>query len=493
VSNQVGRKSRWIGITLGVALGTVLAMVLAGAVLVAPVHASAGAHAAVTPASGSTQQWAFGGNVSYSYSCTTPAACFGAANVTGFSSASLSIDYAITWAVIYTQTNVSSTQTTEEIQAGVSATASISISECYSANATPCQTLSASASLSGKEYGVGFTNVTSTGSVYLTPTSGSPGNVAADAILNAASSELYNFSGNYNINTPAEDSEPAMSESASFDFGGNESAGINFATPFGLVPLNPAPGDTWSSNASYSAHGGYTAGFSLSYSEDGQTFSNGSWAAGVVTPSGQLYENGSDLGEVTLYDNYTTPATSVMAQEILISFSTGDEFSAADGWVLIPDGLFGDIGDLLVHPLSGIAPALAAPAQGIGSITSGETAYFEPGTGFVGAAVATGSTTIPVGPGGTAPSVNIQAGPEPVSRAEGQYNGILSGSSGSSSGFPWMWLVVGVVVVVIVGVVAAMVVMRARRRVPPPMNQYSMPGAPPMAPPPPPPGGPGNP
>jgi hypothetical protein len=478
---------------VGVALGTVLAMVLAGVVLVAPIHSAAGAQLAVTPANGSVQQWAFGGNASISYSCNSPASCFGAGNTTGFSSASFSYNYVITWAVIYTQTNVSSTQTTEEIQAGIGATASLSFSECFTANSTPCQTFSASATVNGNEYGVGFTNVTSAGTVFLTPVTGTPGNVPADAIMNAASSELYNFSGNFNVNTPAEDSTPAVSESANFDFGGNESSGIAFGTPLGLVPLNPQPGDTWSSNASYSAHGGYTAGFTISYTADSRSYTNASWASGVVTPSGQLFENGTDLGAFTLYDNYTNPVTTVTAQEILVSFSSGDEFSMADGWVLIPDGLFGSLDDLLAHPMSGILPATAAPAQGIGDLTSSETAYFEPGTGFVGAAVATGATTIPIGTGANAPNVNLQAGPEPVSRAQGQYNGIVSGSSSSSSGFPWSWLIIGVVVVVIVGIVAAMVVMRARKRPPTPMNQYNAAAGAPMAPPPPPMGGPGNP
>ena len=490
MASSMRRQRRLIGISVGVAVTTVFAMMLAGAVLVAPAH-SAGAHLAVTPASGSTEQWAFGGNASVSWSCTTPAQCFGAGSTAGFSSASLSLSYSIVWAVIYTQTNVSATQTMEEIQAGISATASFSFSECYSDNSTPCQTLSAGLNLNGKEYGVGFTNISSTGSVYLTPTSGTPGDAPADAILNGASSELYNFSGNYNLNSPTEDGSPPLTESASFVLGGNESSGIDFATPLGFVPINPQPGDNWSSNASYSAHGGYTSGFSLTLSQDGVSETNGTWSSAAVTPSGQLYENGTDLGSYPLTDNYT--GQTVTVQEILISFGSGDEFSAADGWVLIPVGVFGDIVGILSHPESGIAPALTSPLQGLGSLTSSETTYYQSGKGFVGTNLATGAIAVPVGSGASTPSVQVTAGPEPVSVAQGQYNGILSGS-GSSASFPWSWLIIGVVVVVVVVIVAVLVVMRGRHRPPPPIAQYGMPGAPPSIPPmAPPPRGPGDP
>jgi hypothetical protein len=485
-----------MAISVGVALGTVLAMAFAGAVLAAPVHNPAAAHLDVTPASGTTEQYAFGGNASVSWSCDSPATCFGSANATGFSSVSLSISYSVTWAVIYTQTNVSATQTTEEIQAGVGATASLSLSECYTDNASPCQTVSASVNLNGKEYGVGFTNVTPTGSVYLTPASGTPGNVAADAITNASSSELYNFSGNYNINMPSSGSNPAINEAVNFDFGGHENSGIAFDTPLGLVPLNPQPGDSWSSNASYSAHGGFTSGYSLTVTAYGRTVSNGTWGSGFVTPSGQLFENGTDLGAFTLYDNYTTPPQEVTAQEILISFSQGDNFSAADGWVLIPVGLFGSFSSLLDHPINGLHPALSRDL-GIGTITSGETAYYEQNKGFVGAAVVSGSNSLPIGVGNAnGPSVKLTAGPEPVSVAQGQYSGIVSGSS-SSAGFPWTWLIVGVVVIILVVIVVAMVVMRGRRRPPTPTAPNAMMGSvggmPPQAPPPPPPLAPGNP
>jgi hypothetical protein len=506
VSDLTRGKSRWLGITLGVAVGTVLAMALAGAVLATPGH-SAAPHLAVVPTTGSIEQWAFGGNASYSYSCSTPTQCFGSSGSAGFSSASISLSYAITWAVIYTQTNVSSTQTTQEIQAGLGATASLQFSECYTDNSTPCQTVSFGVSLSGKEYGVAFTNVSSAGTVNLTAGAGSPGNVAADAIMNEASSELYNFSGNFNANIPAEDGNPAVSESANFDFGGNESSGINFPSALGLVPLNPQPGDAWSSNASYSAHGGFTAGATITYTVDSHSVTNSTWAAAAVTPSGQLYVNGSDLGAFTLYDNYTNPPTQVSAQIIQLNFSTGDEFTATDGWVLIPDGLFGDLTDLLLAtPEGGLHPALA-PSLGLGGLTTGETAYFETNKGFIGSGISSSSSSIPIGEGASTPNVHVTAGPEPVSVAQGQYSSILSGPS-SSSGFPWTWLIVGVVVIILVAIVALMVVMRARRRggaaMPPPMTgtmpaQGSSPGypAPPQVPSPgyptPPPGGPGNP
>ncbi|MGA8543316.1 MAG: hypothetical protein WB947_07275 [Thermoplasmata archaeon] len=484
-------KRRLIGLSLGIAVGMVLALVLSSVFLVSAPR-SASPSAALNPASGSTEQWAFGGYASAAISCTTPAACLGAGNTTGFSSLSLSESYNISWAVIYTQTNVSSTQTEEEAQAALGATASFSLSECYTANASPCQTASLGLNLNGKEYGVGFTNLT-TGTVDLTAGTGSPANVAAQAITNAWSSELYNFSGSANINVPAEDGSPAESENLNFDIGGNETSQISFATPLGLVPLSPVPGDAWMSNASYSASGGYTSGFSLSYSIDGQSNSSGDWSSAAVSPSGTLFLNGTDLGTYTLVDNYVNPPTSVTAQVILLTFSTGDEFSASDGYVLFPVGLFAGIVGDLAEPQSPLMPAATLPSQT--SAGGNESAYYEGGVGFVGASLSTGSITSPISePGATSPNIKLSAGPEPVSVAQSQYSGILTSSSSSSSaGYPWMWIIVAVVVVlVIVGVSVALVMRSRRRRQPPAATPPPYMGAP-GYPAPPPPGGPGSP
>jgi hypothetical protein len=488
-------KSRLVGVSVGIAMGVVLALVLSGVFLAAGPHV-AGPQLADRPA-GTTQQWAFGGYASAQYSCSSVSTCIGSSGGTGVSSINLNYNYNISWAVIYTQTNVSASQTMDEVQAGLGANVAFSLSECYTANSSPCQTTSLSLNLFGKEYGVGFTNLT-TGTVDLTAGTGSPGSVAAQAVTNAASDELYNFSGSLNANVPAEDSSPAVSDSANFDFGGNESSQVNFATPLGLVPLDPTPGDQWTSNASYSATGSYTSGYSASYSIQGQSNTTSAWASTSVMPSGQLWVNGTDLGAVTLYDNYTNPPTQQTAQIILLNFTSGDEFSTADGWVFIPTGLFGGLISLLAQKESGVMPAASVPSQG--SLAAGST-YYEPGTGFVGAAASSSGISSPFDvPGAQAPTVSLSAEPEPVSVAQSQYNGILTSSAPSSSSstpYPWMWIAVAVVVVLVVVVAIVAVAMRSRRRKQPPapMAPYpagspmpGAPGAPPGYPMPPPPG-----
>jgi hypothetical protein len=477
--------SKVLGLSIGIALGTVLAMMLGGVVLVSPTH-SAAPTVSVVPAGGSTEQWAFGGNVSFSYSCSS-SSC----GVNATAGESLSFNYAIAWVVIYTQTNVSSTQTQEEVQAAVGATASLSLSECESGSGSGCSTVTGSFNVAGKEYGVDFTNVTPGGSVALGSGPGSPATVAAEAITNAASSLLYNFTGSYSVSVPASGSSPAESETANFLFGGNASSGITFATPFGLVPTTVQPGQDWSSNASYTAHGGYHAGYSISASYDGHSESEGAWTTLGVEPSGVLWENGTDLGAVTLYDNYTSPPSTVTAQEISILFGGSDNFSATDGWFLYPVGLFADIGDVFAHPESGLHAAAAVPYQGLGDLSTGESAFYQNGA-FIGAAEAT-NETLPVASGASS-TVKLSAGPEPVSVAQNQYSGILSGTTASSSGLPWMWLIIGVVVVVVVVIAIVAVVVLQRRRRPPTGAPAGMaPGSPTMPPPgypapPPPPG-----
>jgi len=492
-----GRKAI-MGLSIGVALGVVLAIVLAGAFAAPPTH-NAAARTAVRPASGSTEQWAFGGSASVSWSCNSVSTCLAnVTNTTGIDSISFSFSYSVTWAVIYTQTNVSSTQTMEEVQAGLGANANLAVSECITNSSAPCQTVSLSLNFNGKEYGVGFSNLT-TGTVNLTAGTGAPATVPAVAISNAQSSELFNFTGAFNANVPATSSTPAETESANFDLGGNESSHITFATPLGLVPTSLAPGDQWASSAAYSAGGGFTSGFSLSYNIDGHSATNGTWTSAAVTPSGQLNVTGDDLGDITLYDNYTTPATVITAQVVELWFTSGDEFVAADGWVFLPDGLFPSLITDLLHPEIPVSHAdVARPGQGL-DLTGGETADYQSGVGWVAQSAVTNSSSLPI-TGANSPKVHVQAGPEPVSVAQGQYSGILSPSS-SSSGFPWAYVIIGVVVLVVVVGAVAVVVMRRRRKQPPTMappmgTAPGYPGAP-TPPPPgypsPPPPGPGNP
>ena len=126
--------------------------------------------------------------------------------------------------------------------------------------------------------------------------------------------------------------------------------------------------------------------------------------------------NGSDLGAYTLYDNYTHPPNETTAQLIDLEFSSGN-FSGSDGWILLPTELYGGLLGLdEARSTGGIAPALALqPSSGL-TVSSGETAFYHQGSGFVAANEADNSS-IP-GAVGSA-GVNITAGPEPLSVAQG--------------------------------------------------------------------------
>lgn len=443
---------------LSIVLVVVLAVVLA-ALFVVPA-ASASPLARSTPATGSTQQWAFGGSASSTYSCSNQN-CFGGNLSLNGSTISLSWNYYIEWVVIYTVTNVSSSQTMIEVQTALNATASFSLTECIKNGTGACTSGSASLNLAGRETGAGFTNVT-TGTVNLYASTSSPlGSTPAEAIMNAASNESFNFSGSESI-SGFSGTGTGGSGSASFDFGGQEGASINFATPLGVVPLNPQPGDSWNASAPFSASGHWSSGYSITASG---TTAQGNWTSGAITPSGTETVNGTDLGTFTLYDNYTNPATIVTAQEIQLDFGNG-AFVGADGWLLVPATLYGGIyGGLLAGGLvagHGTPIALVGVQPGATALpTNGEEAYYQHGVGFVGAAVA-GTATIPIG-GTTGPAISLKAGPEPVSVAQGQYSSITSSSGSSSSGFPWVDLILAVVVVVVV-VLAVLMVVRRRRR-----------------------------
>ncbi len=416
---------------------------------------------ALRPSATSSQQWAFGGSASASYSCSNSDCYSSGSGETG--NLTLSYRYYIEWVVIYTETNVSASQTQIEGQVALNASVSFSLSSCVVVTTgSPCVTDTASLSFSGRESAIGFTNLTS-GDVNLTAAPSGPlGSTPAWAISNASSSDSFNFSGSLSVQ--GDTSVGTESESASLDFGGSESASIAFAQPIGVVPLNPVPGDAWQDSASYTGHGSFVSGAMFTYQVNGSSGSYSNWTSGAVSPSGLLNVNGTDLGASTLWDNYTTPPTSVSAQEIELEFRSGG-WTASDGYLMIPTGLYSgalaglSAGDALVRP----APSHAvAPSTSSIAAPGGESVFFEKGVGFVGAG-ATASESIPgTGSGVASPTVRLQAGPEPVSVAEGQYSAILSSGS-SSSGLSSAWLIVGIVVVVAVLLVAALLWRRSRK------------------------------
>jgi hypothetical protein len=433
--------------TLAVSLlivGTLtLGFAQAGFGAASPTHIGAGVSPAVNP----PEQRAFGGSVSSSFSCSN-STCF---NGTPEGNLSLSWQFSVTWAVIYTLMNVSDSQTEIQIQAAIAASASIKVTTCTNGTGSiPCQVTSLGVSLKGSETSNGYTNLT-TGTVDQTNASAGPtGSTPAWAIMNSWSKAALNFSGSYTGHIPLSDVK-SESVSASFDFGGSETSSINFASPLAVVPTAPVAGDNWNSTAPYTATGSFTNGSSFSLNDPPaapRTVSH--WSHGSVSPSGTLAVNGSDLGPITLTDNYTTPPTVVTAQVIDLTFSTGN-YTAEDGWLVVPVNLFGGIdalSSLLVVRNGGPTPALGAHPDTPSLNGSSESAYYRDGAGFVGAGAGGSASLSGSEPGAKNPDVKIQVGPEPVSVAQGQYNAITASPSSGNS-FPLLLAVIAVVVVVV--------------------------------------------
>ncbi len=418
-----GRKPLWLG--AGLFAGLVLAAALLAPSLAAASPGTADVGAAPLAAS-SHPQWAFGGSAHGSLTCSS-ASCFGS-NLTTNSTFTMSWKYYLEWVVIYTEINVSSTQTELESKTALNLTLSVAYTACTNVTpGQPCQTSSLSGSVSGRETASGATNITN-GTVDVLAGLGSPGTVAAHAVTNASAVTTFNFSGSVH------DSTPTTAANIGFVIGGSESSTVAFSTPLGLVPITPVTGQQWTSTAAYTASGKYVDGYSYSLSESGSTaISQNNWTHGSVAPTGILTVNGTALGPRTLYDNATSPPTQMSSERILLAFSGGN-FSGLDGWLLggtdIYHGLMGS-----VSSAGNFTSTTTAPP-------STENCFYSGSQGFVGASLGANTSNLS-GTTGT-PNVNVVAGPEPVSLAEQQYQAITSNSTPGQP-FPYLVVLVGVV------------------------------------------------
>ncbi len=435
-----------------------------------------------SPATTSPEQWAFGGSFSYSYSCSTTT-CSGG-NLTSNQTLSTSWSFSLTWAVIYTQTNVSGSQTEFGVQSALGVSLNGNFVACVTYGSV-CDHESESFGLSGHESSTGTTNVTS-GSTYLYGGTGSPATVAALAVNNASSQEAFNVSGNLAVTIPLTVST-SLSDHGTFDVGGSESSSIKFSSPLGIIPTTVAPGDLWSGSQTYTASGHYVSGLTASATENGTSYSYSTWQPGTVADSGVLVVNGNDTGTAKLSDTSHSPPRNITVQEILLQFSNGN-FSASDGWLFASTGVLLSLANglnstSLATRAGPIAPAVR-PALNItnetSNLSSTESAYYDGAThGFVGGNVLGNESNITSTlPGGG--KVHLSAGPESVSAAQGQYNSILHPSSPSS--FPLLLVLVVVVVVVVAAVAALMLLRRGKKpgpmAAPPPMAVAPSAGAP---------------
>lgn len=453
-----------------IAAVAVAACLLLGAGLFALAPHAGGPSADLRPASGASEQWAFGGIASESYSCSL-ASCFANVTVPNVTSFSLSAQFYVEWAVIYSLTNVSAGQQMMEVATAANGSASIQLSECLVlAAGQPCTSDSFSLRAVGLYSATGFSNVT-VGTVNLSSggAAGSNGSsVPALALENAQSTAAFNVSYTETYSTNSPNAGGVSSGQLSFVAGGNESSSIRFAQPLGIVPVAPQPGETWNASAPFSASGTYHDGEQASVAYGGGVpISAGNWSTLQVSPSGTLSANGTDLGATTLVDNYTSPPTSVTAQLIEVDFGSGN-FSASDGWLMSPTGVYGGL-DALLGGSGSVPPVLtSAPHRSTAPLptsSGAESAYYQTGTGFVGAEVSlnlsgtTGTTGgSPVPSGGS-----MRAGPEPVSVAESQYRAILAGPGSGATGFASYWVLAAIAVVVVALAVGIALVVRRRR------------------------------
>lgn len=443
---------RRLASTVGVASALVL-VALAGAIF--PAGSAAAAVPATAPAAGTSTQWAFGGSVQSDFSCSNSTCVTDGLNLTNGSLA-VSWSLYVEWVVIYTATNVSASQTEFSVQSALNVSASFALWTCeVLVSGHPCSPNSTSLSVSGKETANGYTNVTS-GSLYLLSGPNAGSTVPALAVTNASSSSSFNLSGSFGLDLSyvTGSGTVPIRESGSFDVGASAGASISFADPLALVPTDPGPGNSWNASEAYTASGSNESGYSATVTENGTTGTVSDWSPKTtIAPSGTLVANGSDLGNVTLYDNYTSPPTTVTAQVISITFTSGD-FSGTDGWLLFPTELYSGLvsGASTLGAAGPLAPAAGRPAETL-SIAGGETADYVHGSGFVGVSEGGNVSSIVNGTGG--PSIKLQAGPEPVSVAQGQYSAITASAPGAK-GLPLLLLggiVAAAVVVAGVGVV----------------------------------------
>ncbi len=421
-------------------LALVLALVAVG---FSPGSSSAPAGAtAPTPllASPSSSQWAFGGSAFSTFSCSSPACLL---NISNSSTTSVSWRYFAEWVVLYTQTNVSPTQVEMNVRAALNVTLSYRVTMCLNVSISgPCVDSTISLAVAGRQTATGTTNLTN-GTVAMTAGPGSPGSVAAWAATNASCYQAFNFSGNYALQSST------SSGSANFDVGGWQRSSIDFASPLGVVPMSPVPGNAWTASAPFSATGRYVSGYSYTLSAPGTSLSRTNWTPGSVTPSGTLNLSGADLGPAVLWDNYTSPPTSTTAQTIFVVFS-GANVTGEDGWILATTDVYSALGGSF-----GLNGSVAA--------NSSENTYFVPGQGFVGASLGSNGTNLSAIPG--APTFSLRAGPEPVGIAEQQYAAITANPAPAP--FPIL-LVVALVGVAAVAAVAGVILLRrhAGRRPP---------------------------
>jgi hypothetical protein len=399
-----------------------------------------------------------------------------AAGATATSTGTLSSGYSyqvnshafLSWNVIFTQTNTSSTSFT--INATRTVGASLFVEGCVPNCNTPVAQINLTAT--AVEIDHAWANFTTAGTVLVNGTTSVP----AVALENEGITVFGNVSGQANWQVQSIGGQPATSGNAYLAAQVNADASADFTPALGLFPMSPTVGQNWTSSSNYTALGTYTESCHAYDSSVGEASCN---SGGSLQGSGTVTLWGLDSGWGVVINGHLYPFH-VLAVSL---HSRGTyTFDAVDGLFLLPHA-----SDLL----SGSASSSSSASASAGVSTS--AVDFAPGSAHFGPTAAKGQfaasvdtsdisasagslggvegSLASIAPAAASGNANIQpldaqAAPESVGEAQAADTCITSGIGCSSPASPSPIshlgaLVFLVAVVVVVGVVALLV---ARRR-----------------------------
>ncbi|HZY91912.1 MAG TPA: hypothetical protein VFG07_03940 [Thermoplasmata archaeon] len=434
-------------VTVGVAL---MALLIVPA-LAAPVQASS-----VSLATGTSQQWAYGGAKWVNTSLILPNATVTEQSFFG-------------WDVVFTATNTSLTTQAWE--------AARTMAGYFYVNFTGPSS-HGNLSITGWEKDTGFANLTSAASV---DQNGSA--VPAVGLQNASFENAANLKESLAVTLASGPITGTASDSLTVN--GAAHGTVQFTPALGLVPLNLTNGSRWNSSATYSAAGGWGASYTVSHTPFNGTPSSATFnTSGGLTATGSVQLYGADLGTVTLRNGLTVPVVAVV---------WNGPFDDVDGVILIPHDfdMFGNGGHAWDHEGLGVESVatddldvhLSADHRHMNVVAAASSFGSGATTLPVSAAVSSGAGPTALA-SSTSPTV-VQAQPEDVAQAQQNAACLTGGCAGSGPARSLFGLVVGLAVLgaAIACLVGLVLYLRQRRGGRGPTTPTPPPGATGVSPP----------
>lgn len=359
---------------------------------------------------------------------------------------------ALTWNVIFTQTNTSSSAFT--INATRTLGAEVYIQGCSPSCSTPVATYNITAV--GWEQDFAWANFTTTGSVLLNGTTAVP----AVALQNEYIHVVGNLTATENWKTRTASGNIYYASAV------EAQATAAFTPALGLFPMNMTVGQHWASSAAYTASGSYSKACHAYASNYGVATCN---ASGSLTGAGTVTVVGADTAW-----GVVVPGRSYPFHVVTLAIATGAtssyQFDASDGIFLLPQA---------TNQFSSGATSTSADSTAATGF-SATTIDVQNQGGHVGIAAAQGqlSTSASTGSlaslgavGASAPAAiapqdassapqSIQATPEGVGQAQGEDACIVqastcSGISPAVHNGLFFVLIVGIIAVAVVVAVVA--------------------------------------